>query len=34
VGKDLAQKRFGIRYAVHGQNLRAPAKGKLRLLFR
>jgi hypothetical protein len=34
VGKDLAGKRFGIRYALHGQNLRSPAKGKLRLLFK
>ncbi len=23
-----------IRYALHGQNLRSPAKGNLRLLFR
>lgn len=34
VGKDLSGKRFGIRYSLHGQNLRTPAKGKLRLLFR
>lgn len=34
VGKDLSGKRFGIRYSLHGQNLRSPAKGKLRLLFR
>ena len=34
VGKDLGGKRFGIRYALHGQNLRSPAKGKLRLIFR
>lgn len=34
VGKDLAGKRFGIRYLLHGQNLRAPAKGQLRLVFR
>jgi hypothetical protein len=33
-GKELNGKRFGIRYALHAQNLRAPAKGKLRLLFR
>ena len=33
-GKDLIGKRFGIRYALHGQNLRSPAKGKLRLLFK
>ena len=34
VGKDLSGKRFGIRYALHGQNLRPPAKGNLRLIFR
>lgn len=34
VGKDLRGKRFGIRYALHGQNLRSPVKGNLRLLFR
>ena len=34
VGKDLAGKRFGVRYALHGQNLRSPAKGNLRLLFK
>jgi hypothetical protein len=34
VGEDLKGKRFGIRYALHGQNLRAPAKGKLRFIFR
>jgi hypothetical protein len=34
VGKDLSGKRFGVRYALHGQNLRSPAKGNLRLLFR
>ncbi|MCJ7591940.1 MAG: ATP-binding protein [Woeseiaceae bacterium] len=34
VGKDLSGKRFGIRYALHGQNLRSPAKGNLRLVFR
>ena len=34
IGKDLSGKRFGIRYSLHGQNLRSPAKGKLRLLFR
>jgi hypothetical protein len=34
VGKDLSGKRFGIRYSLHGQNLRTPAKGKLRLMFR
>ena len=34
VGKDLAGKRFGVRYSLHGQNLRSPAKGQLRLLFK
>lgn len=34
VGKDLSGKKFGVRYALHGQNLRAPAKGKLRITFR
>ena len=34
VGKELSGKRFGIRYSLHGQNLRAPAKGNLRLLFK
>ena len=32
-GQELRGKRFGIRFSLHGQNLRAPAKGKLRLLF-
>jgi len=34
IGKDLKGRRFGIRYSLHGQNLRAPATGNLRLLFR
>ena len=34
VGKELAGKRLGIQYSMHAQNLRAPAKGKLKLLFR
>jgi hypothetical protein len=34
VGKELSGKRFGIRYSLHGQNLRSPAKGNLRLLFK
>jgi hypothetical protein len=34
IGKELGGKRFGLRYSLHGQNLRAPAKGKLRLLFK
>ena len=33
VGKSLRGKRFGMRFSLHGQNLRAPAKGKLRLIF-
>ena len=27
IGADLKGRRFGVRYALHGQNLRAPAKG-------
>ena len=34
VGSDLAGRRFGIRYALNGQNLRAAAKGQLKLKFR
>jgi hypothetical protein len=34
VGDDLRGRRFGIRYSLNGQNLRAPAKGQLKLLFR
>ena len=30
-GKDLVSRRFGIRYALHGQNLRAPATGQLKM---
>jgi len=33
-GDDLRGRRFGVRYALHGQNLRAPAKGQLKLVFR
>jgi len=33
IGDDLAGRRFGIRYVLHGQNLRAPAKGQLKLRF-
>jgi hypothetical protein len=33
IGRELGGKKFGIRYALHGQNLRAPAKGQLRLIF-
>jgi hypothetical protein len=34
VGSELSGRRFGIRYALHGQNLRAPATGQLKLKFR
>jgi hypothetical protein len=33
VGNDLKGKRFGVRYRLHAQNLRSPAKGQLKLLF-
>jgi len=33
VGPGLVSRRFGIRYALHGQNLRSPATGTLRLNF-
>jgi hypothetical protein len=33
IGSDLGGRRFGIRYVLHGQNLRAPAKGQLKLRF-
>lgn len=33
VGSDLMGRRIGIQYSLIAQNLRAPAKGKLRLLF-
>jgi hypothetical protein len=33
IGNDLAGRRFGIRYVLHGQNLRAPARGQLKLRF-
>ena len=33
VGAGLQGKRFGMQYSLFAQNLRAPAKGKLRLLF-
>jgi hypothetical protein len=33
VGSDLEGRRIGIQYSLFGQNLRTPAKGKLRLLF-
>ena len=33
VGNSLRGKRFGMQYSLFAQNLRAPAKGKLRLLF-
>ncbi|RZV38293.1 MAG: ATP-binding protein [Chromatiales bacterium] len=34
VGSDLRGRRLGVRYSLHGQNLRAPAKGKLKITFR
>jgi hypothetical protein len=34
VGQDLVGKRFGIQYALHAQNLRSPAKGRLKLLLK
>ncbi|MBT8090658.1 MAG: ATP-binding protein [Gammaproteobacteria bacterium] len=34
VGPGLIGRRFGIRYALHGQNLRSPATGTLRVNFR
>ncbi len=33
VGPELIGRRFGIRYALHGQNLRSPAAGTLRVNF-
>ena len=33
VGNDLKGRKFGIQYSLFAQNLRAPASGKLRLLF-
>jgi hypothetical protein len=33
VGDNLRGRRFGLRYAVQGQNLRAPARGQLKLKF-
>lgn len=34
VGRELSGRRFGMRYRLHGQNLRAPATGQLKLTFR
>ncbi len=34
VGSDLRGRRIGMRYSLHGQNLRAPAKGQLKIAFR
>jgi hypothetical protein len=34
VGADLGGRRFGVRYALHAQNLRAPVRGQLKLRFR
>ncbi len=33
IGKELEGRRFGIRYALNGQNLRAAAQGQLKLTF-
>lgn len=33
IGADLSGRRFGIRFALHAQNLRAPAQGRLKLNF-
>jgi hypothetical protein len=33
VGNDLSGRRFGVQYSLFAKNLRAPARGKLRLLF-
>ena len=33
VGNDLQGLKFSMNYRLYGQNLRSPAKGKLRLLF-
>lgn len=33
VGNELQGQKFGMRYKLHGQNLRAPAKGRLKLIF-
>jgi len=33
VGADLSGRRFGVQYSLFAKNLRAPAHGKLRLLF-
>jgi hypothetical protein len=34
VGQELRGRKIGIRYSVYGSNLRKPAKGRLKLLFR
>jgi hypothetical protein len=33
IGSGLSGRRFGMRYMLHGQNLRAPAKGQLKIRF-
>jgi len=33
IGSELGGRRLGIRYQLHGQNLRTPAKGQLRISF-
>lgn len=34
IGRELRGRRLGIRYTLHGQNLRTPARGQLKLSFR
>ena len=34
IGSELSGRRFGMRYRLHGQNLRTPAAGQLKLTFR
>ena len=34
IGQELRGRKIGIRYSVYGSNLRKPAKGRLKLLFR
>lgn len=34
IGAELRGRRFGLRYALHGRNLRSPVRGRLKLLFR
>ena len=34
IGSELRGRRFGMRFQLHGQNLRVPAKGQLKISFR